>query len=200
MQQLVVGEEARAVVGYQSYSKVLPGATGSTMHTMIKLGERSQLLLKPNVVIPFKDARYAATTQVHLASGASAAMSDILISRQDTQTDGLACTHVALTLHVYRDTKMIMRDCLQVGLQSLGRGRIWSKEFPVMGSYYLLGDVSRQLEQALLESANSISSTEVRVGVSFFENAGFVIRILAKRVQLAEQVIEAVTKLSCVVK
>lgn len=191
-QHLAVGESACAVLGYQSYAKVLPGTTGSTLKTTVALGTNSRLTMKPNVVLPYKDSKYASTTQVHLAEGARIMMSDILVNGQDAQRERLAFAQVSLALLVYRDSTLVLRDCLQVGAESLGQGRIWAKGFPVLGSLYLLGDVSRQLEQTLCQIGNEASATDVRVGVTYRENAGFIMRILGKRVQVVERIIEQV--------
>ncbi|GMA62755.1 urease accessory protein UreD [Alicyclobacillus fastidiosus] len=192
-QRLVLGKGTSAVVGFQSYAKLLPGAVGATQRTTVMLEPGSRLTMKPNVVIPYPNCTYASTTSVHVSEGAQVTMSDILVHGQDTPPDALACNQVSLTTLAFRDAQLVLRDCLQVGLQSLGRGRVWAKGWPVLGSVYILGDVSRPLEQGLRQVIESFVEMDIQVGLSQIEHAGFVMRILGGRVQLVEHVIERIS-------
>lgn len=189
-QRITLHEQAEAIVGFQSYNKVLPGMAGSSQRTDITLGASSRLTLKPNVVLPYPDAVYTAQTDVQLGPGAIASIAEILVGGQTPDIASLAFGKLSSTLRVFRGDKLILRDAIQIGRQSLGRGRIWADGFSVLGSVYLIGDFPEQLEQNLREHCGALQSAEVRVGVSYLAEAGFVLRILGTRIQLVERVIE----------
>ncbi|WP_436663661.1 urease accessory protein UreD [Alicyclobacillus acidoterrestris] len=190
-QRLTLGSGAMAVVGFQSYAKVLPGAVGATQRTSITLGSESYLTMRPNVVIPYSHCTYTSVTDIYAEDGARAIVADVLTA-ESTQAAELDCNLVSLTTRLFRPDGFVLRDCIQVGRHSLSRGHIWSSEFPVLGNVILVG-AGRHVENALHQVVESIDPAKAQVGVSYLVGAGVVIRIMAGRVQFVEQVIERVS-------
>ncbi len=193
-QRLTLGSGAMAVVGFQSYAKLLPGAVGATQRTIITLGSESYLTMRPNVVIPYSHCTYTSVTDMYVEDGARAIVADVLTAESSQGATNLDCNLVSLTTRLFRADGFVLRDCIQIGRHSLSRGHIWSSEFPVLGNVILVG-VGRRMENALHQVVESIDPAKAQVGVSYLTGAGVVIRIMAGRVQFVEQVIERASHL-----
>lgn len=181
-QRIQLGPDAVASIGYQSFSRVLPGLYGSSQTTTISLQSGSLLRMGSNVVSPFSQSKYVSTTDIYLAASAAAFIPEILLTRQEKEVASLDILRLKSTLRVFQRDRLVLRDCLDVGRESLTGARAWTRGYPVLGNLYMLGipEASEPLFQQICAEARR---PILRAGVSVIEGTGLVMRMLGSRVQ-----------------
>lgn len=211
-QSIRMGQGATARVDYQSYTKVLPGSV-ATQETSIHLDEGSCLWMGPNVVMPFADGGCVLQTEVHLGPGAVAFVPEVLVTQpvrvmrrsgetgqstevDPTMADPISVRRVKSTFRVLQGGHLILRDCLDIGNESLAGGATWTGA-PVVGSVYVLGlresgeseDKAEAVLAALQMVCDGTRGSQTRAGVSRTDAGDFVLRVLAHRVQDVDGVV-----------
>jgi urease accessory protein len=188
-QQIYVGESAEADVAYQSFTRVMPGGAGSTHALNIHLKSHSTLRMGPNIVIPFAQSKYISHVDVHFGNGARAFIPEILLTRQNSLEETLDFIRFQSTFRVFRSGEVVMRDCIDVGLESLTCGRGWSTRFVALGSVYLLGLPDGE-EPRLQRLCREVTGPGLRAGVSAIDGVGIAMRVVGSTVQDVQRVID----------
>lgn len=191
-QRFILHEGSKVDLRYQSYTKILPGTEGSTQQTWIYLAPQSVLCMKTNMLIPYTDSVFSSYTDIHLSDSARVIIPEVILGNltsKEKQPDFLNLTSV---LRVYAGEQLILRDRLDIGKQSLTGGRAWARQYPVLGSLYILGAFSSGLEGDLHEICRKAMQKDVQVGVSQVTGVGYVLRILGQRIQCVQAIFETV--------
>lgn len=187
-QRLKLTEGTKADIGYQSFSKILPGAQLSCVHTTITLEPNTSLKMRPNVILPYQGTNHKATTDIYVQGNAQAIWTEICMLPPNTEGNLLSLQQFSTIFRIYREGKLAVRDSLKLGHETLTCGRKWDVQYPVVGTMYVIGnvrniEVMRKKWWGICEESRS---STLQIGMTTTDGSGVIVRMLADRVQTVE--------------
>lgn len=183
-----VGEGAHAILTTQTPSYIYKCDRGltTTQHQAMAVGAGGLLEYYADEVMPYANARFEQTTEVHLAAGAALIYVDGLSSGWSPDAAPFRFAHAFLSASFYREGKLIALDRLAVspgtwtGDSCCGGGLGIFEGYTNFGSAIILDErLAPESLEGFREAAHAAASESVRCGISWIDQGGVVLRCLA---------------------
>ncbi|WP_347552619.1 urease accessory protein UreD [Pseudalkalibacillus hwajinpoensis] len=192
--EINVNENAKLAVTTQASTKVYKTPNKQVVQqARYKLEENSELHMKQDPLIAYKDARFIQETELHMDKSAVFFLTDILTPGWSKEGELFSFTCVTSKLKVYQGGKLVVYDHLRLKpdegvmqlLQLEGNTHIGSM-------FFIHEEVTAEWVENLREYLASFR--EAHFGLSLLQVPGVCLRILAKRTAVIEKIFAATEK------
>jgi urease accessory protein len=187
--EVVVGESARLALTTQASTKVYKSPRYGVKQTadyFLKKG--SELYVKQDSLIPYKDASFTQAANVYMSSSAVFYYTDIITPGWSEDGQLFTYKKVASKMKIFVDGSLEVFDHLL--LQPTGKiGELMCLEgFTHIGTmFFIHPNISPQLAEELRENLKDCK--DIRIGISLLNVKGISIRVLAYQTPIIESVI-----------
>lgn len=185
---------ATAVITTQSSTKAYRGTT--RQHARLAIADGALALVVPDPIVPYRDARFAQTTRVELATTGSLALAELITAGRVAHGERWAATRIDSKLEIVRaGTPLLVDRVVLEGDDVAARMR----RFDAIGTVILGGPRARDAAPRILAELAAErplrDAPVVRAGSPLDD--GVIVRIAATRVELAVAALRALLREAC---
>ena len=190
--EINVKENARLAVTTQASTKVYKTPNKQVIQkALYHLEKHSELHMKQDPLIAYRDARFTQETEVHMEKSAVFFLTDIVTPGWSKDGALFPYTSVTSKVKVYQNGKLTVYDHLRLKPEEDVEKLLQLEGNTHIGSmFFIHPDVTQEWIENLRE--NLASFCDAHYGVSMLQIPGFCLRILAKRTSLIEKVFASI--------
>lgn len=137
--EVTVDAGATCVITTQASTKVYKGS--SRQHTRVTAERDAAVLVVPDAVVPYRDARYVQRTEIALAASSTLVLGDVITCGRVAYGERWCATELDALLAITVDGSPLLHDRVRLGADAAVRMR----RFEALGTAVLLGPRVRDL-------------------------------------------------------
>jgi len=169
-----VGPGARALVGTQASTKIYRCPRGGVTQSIdAEVGEDGLLVVAPDPLVPFADARHEQRASIRLAAGASLAWVDVLSCGRAARGERWAFARHASRTRVLSEGALVAEDALVLDARDRDLARAMGR-FDALATLLLFGPALAKTRDAILAKPLAAPRADVVFSASPLANGACV--------------------------
>lgn len=193
---MTIHESARLAITTQASTKVYKSKNfGVRQSTNYTLKNNSELFVKQDALIPYKDANFIQQTHVHMSSSATFFYSDIITPGWAEDGRMFQYERVTSKMQIFVDDTLVVFDHLLLEPDEKFEQLMYLEEYSHIGTlFFIHPKVNEPFLEDLRDKLEAFSN-QARIGVSMLSVRGMTMRILASSTTMIEKIFAACEEL-----